>query len=183
MTVTQADASLAAAFSRFRVCPLQLGAGVSLLLLMTALSPAGVMAADTPTTAPEPVSAPARVDRLASGRAAIKAADWKKAIGELTLAVREQAGNADAHNLLAYAFRKQSTPDLPKAFEHYRLALKLDPKHRGAHEYIGEAYLMDKQPAKAEEHLALLKTICGGTTCAEYDDLSKAVEAYKTGKR
>ena len=94
-----------------------------------------------------------------------------------------QPGNADAHNLLAYSYRKQATPDLPKAFEHYNTALKLNPTHKCAHEYIGEAYLMDKQPAKAEEHLALLKTICGGRTCAEYDDLSKAVEAYKTGKR
>ena len=116
---------------------------------------------------------------MATGRAAIKASDWKKAISELRTAVKEQPGNADAHNLLAYSFRKQATPDLPKAFEHYTTALKLNPNHQGAHEYIGEAYLMDGKPAKAEEHLARLKTICGGSACDEYDDLAKALAAYR----
>ena len=88
-------------------------------------------------------------------------------------------GNADAHNLLAYSYRKQATPDLAKAFEHYNVALKINPNHKGANEYIGEAYLMDKKPAKAEEHLARLKTICGNTTCEEYADLAKSIAAYK----
>ena len=116
---------------------------------------------------------------MVSGRGAIKAADWKKAISELSAAVKEQPGNADAHNLLAYSFRKQATPDLPKAFEHYNTALKLNPNHKGAHEYIGEAYLMDGKPTKAEEHLARLKTICGGSACEEHDDLAKSLAAYK----
>jgi Flp pilus assembly protein TadD len=140
-------------------------------------------AADIPTTAPDPVAAPARVDRMSSGRAAVQAADWKKAIAELMLAVKAQPGNADAHNLLGFAFRKQATPDLPKAFEHYSTALKLNPNHKGAHEYIGEAYLVDGQPAKAEEHLARLKAICGGNACEEYEDLANAVAAYKTRQR
>ena len=90
-----------------------------------------------------------------------------------------QPGNADAHNLLAYSYRKQATPDLPKAFEHYNTALKLNPSHKGAHEYIGEAYLMDGKPAKAEERLARLKVICGNAACEEYDNLAKAIAAYK----
>ena len=137
----------------------------------------GAWAADT-TPDPTPVVAP-KVDRIASGRAAIKLADWKKAITELSAAVKEQPGNADAYNLLAFSFRKQATPDLPKAFENYNSALKLNPNHKGAHEYIGEAYLMDGKPAKAEEHLARLKTICGGTACEEYGDLAKSLAAYK----
>ena len=36
----------------------------------------------------------------------------------------------------------------------YQKALALDPKHRGAHEYIGEAYLTLDDPAKARQHLA-----------------------------
>lgn len=137
----------------------------------------GVWAADT-TPDPTPAAAP-KADRMASGRAAIKSSEWKKAIGEFSAAVKEQPRNADAHNLLAYSFRKQATPDLPKAFEHYTMALKLNPNHKGAHEYIGEAYLMDGKPAKAEEHLASLKTICGGSACEEVDDLAKALAAYK----
>ena len=33
-----------------------------------------------------------------------------------------------------------------KAFVYYEKALSLDPRHKGAHEYIGELYLKLKQP-------------------------------------
>lgn len=152
---------------------------LSTLACALCLFSAAALAADTPEPTPAVAAAPVRVDRMATGREAIKAKDWKKSIAELTLAVREQPTNADAHNLLAYSYRKQATPDLANAFEHYNTALKLNPRHKGAHEYIGEAYLMDKKPAKAEEHLAQLKTICGNTSCEEYEDLAKSIAAYK----
>ena len=50
---------------------------------------------------------------------------------------------------------------------------------RGAHEYIGEAYLLSHQPDKARLHLAQLKDICG-ERCEEYQDLAKAVATYQT---
>jgi len=56
--------------------------------------------------------------------------------------------------------------------------LKLNPRHRGAHEYLGEAYLMINNLAKAEEHLAALQRICL-LPCAEYGDLEKKVAAYR----
>lgn len=134
--------------------------------------------ADTMTT-PEPARTSSNKERITVAREAIKAKDFKKSIAELTLAVQEHPGNAELHNLLGYSYRKQATPDLPRAFEQYRLALKFDSEHRGANEYIGEAYLMDKKPAKAEEHLAKLKSICGNTTCEEYQDLAKSIAEYK----
>ncbi|MFY8042684.1 MAG: hypothetical protein ACOVOD_07130, partial [Rhodoferax sp.] len=85
-------------------------------------------------------------------------------------------------NLLAYSYRKQDKPDLPKAFEHYKIALQLNPKHKGAHEYIGEAYLMDRQPILAEQHLAELEKICGNRQCEEYQDLAQAIAAYRKSK-
>ena len=60
----------------------------------------------------------------------------------------------------------------------YKQALTLDPKHRGAHEYIGMAYIQMGQPAKAREHLAALDKICT-FSCEEYRDLKKALEAVK----
>ena len=149
------------------------------LLLATLLATGcAAQANDTPTTASEPTTA----ERMASARDAIKAKKWKDAIGELKIAVREEPKNADAHNLLAYSYRKQATPDLPQAFEHYNTALRLNPQHKGAHEYIGEAYLMDNKPLEAEKHLAALEKICGNKTCEEYADLSKAIAAYKAKK-
>jgi tetratricopeptide (TPR) repeat protein len=75
-----------------------------------------------------------------------------------------------------YAYRNVGRLD--DALRHYEAALRLNPRHRGAHEYIGEAYLMVNDPAKAEEHLAALKEICV-VACEEYEDLEKAIAAYQ----
>ena len=144
-----------------------------------------VWAADTaePTTVQPPAPRSVQKERITLAREAIQAQDWKAAIAVLTEAVQVHPGNPELHNLLGYAYRKQATPDLPRAFENYRLALRFDPEHRGANEYIGEAYLMDKKPAKAEEHLARLQRICGNTTCEEYQDLAQAIAQYQAKNR
>ena len=156
---------------------------VSLLAFAAMAMQGGALFAADTMTMPEPASQSGRTsgnkERVTVAREAIKARDFKKSIAELTLAVQEHPGNAELHNLLGYSYRKQATPDLPRAFEQYRLALKFDSEHRGANEYIGEAYLMDKKPAKAEEHLAKLKSICGNTTCEEYQDLARSIADYK----
>src|SRR3989442_1859751 len=91
----------------------------------------------------------------AAGRAAIEAKDWHAAIRSLASAALRDARNADIQNYLGYAYRQSG--QLPLAFTHYQRALQLDPRHRGAHEYIGEAYLMANNLTKAEEHLAALQ--------------------------
>lgn len=118
-------------------------------------------------------------DHLKAAQAAIQVRNWRLAQTELDTAVRADPRNADIHNLMGYTARKSPTPNLPKAFEHYKIALQLNPQHRGAHEYIGEAYLMDKQPAEAQKHLAALAQICGSAGCEEYDDLAKAIAQYQ----
>ena len=133
-----------------------------------------VFAADTPTFEPA-----VRNDYMGDARKAVQAKNWSAAQSALKLAIRDEPRNADAHNLLAYSYRKQSQPNMAKAFEHYNTALKIDPNHRGAHEYIGEAYLMDKKPAEAEKHLASLEKICGNKTCEEFVDLKQAISQYK----
>ena len=125
-------------------------------------------------------SAPSASERLHNAQKAIQSKDWRRAQFELNAALRDEPRNADIHNLLGYTARKSSTPNLPQAFEHYKIALQINPQHRGAHEYIGEAYLMDKQPAEAEKHLAALEKICGNQSCEEYADLAKAITEYKT---
>jgi len=136
-------------------------------------------AADTPGSAPA-VSTPSAAERLASARKAIGAKNWDAALTELNAAVRDHPRNADIHNLLGYSYRKRANPDVPRAIQHYQTAIRLDPRHKGAHEYIGEAYLMDRKPAEAEKHLAELEKICGGKSCEEYQDLAKAIAEYKT---
>ena len=127
-------------------------------------------------------SQPSVAERLTDARKAIDSGKWSTASSELTVSLREEPRNADVHNLLGYYNRKKPQPDLAKAFEHYNIALKIDPKHKGAHEYLGEAYLIDKKPAEAEKLLASLETICGNKTCEEYKDLAGAIAKYKAGK-
>ncbi len=133
-------------------------------------------AADTP-------QGPSISERLKRARLLINGKEWSGALFELNQAALDEPRNADVHNLLGYTYRKRASPDLAKAFEHYNTALKLDPRHKGAHEYIGEAYLMDKKPAEAEKHLVQLEAICGNKTCEEYADLFKAIADYKTKNR
>jgi DNA-binding SARP family transcriptional activator len=63
-------------------------------------------------------------------------------------------------------------------FKHYNQALALDPKHKGAHEYLGEAYLMVGNVAKAKEHLAQLDKLCL-FSCSEYTELRKAIARHE----
>jgi tetratricopeptide (TPR) repeat protein len=89
---------------------------------------------------------------------------------------KRQPGNADAYNWLAYATRKNGDP--AKSIPIYEKALALDPKHLGAHEYAGEAYLALDDLPKAKEYLARLNRLCL-FGCEQYRDLKKAVEAYE----
>ena len=116
---------------------------------------------------------------MAQAQAAIKAQQWPNAIALLNKVVAAQPQNADAFNLLGYSTRKGGNPQAALAY--YEKALTLNPKHLGAHEYMGEAYLQLQQPDKAEEHLRALGPLCG-YSCEEYKDLNAAIRAYKSGK-
>lgn len=125
-----------------------------------------------------------RLDSIASDYAAAKTAiagkDWKRAVGFLDRAARGDPKDADVQNLLGYSYRKLGQMEL--AFKHYGRALELNPKHRGAHEYVGEAWLMAGNPAKAREHLGALERLCP-SVCEERDDLKKAIAEYEKSLR
>ncbi|HET7363714.1 MAG TPA: tetratricopeptide repeat protein [Burkholderiales bacterium] len=106
--------------------------------------------------------------------AAAERQDWKSAAATMNEALGANPDNADYHSLYAYALRRSGSPDMDVVFKHYNEALRLDPKHRGAHEYIGEAYLMVGNVAKAKEHLGALDKICF-FGCSEYTELKKAI--------
>jgi Flp pilus assembly protein TadD len=127
-----------------------------------------------PAFAADSTDTPSSVD-LSKARALIQKQDWNAAISELDRLAGRDRTNADVQSLLGYSLRNAGQTD--KAFVAYDRALRLDPKHRGAHEYVGIAYLLAKNPDKAREHLAALKAICG-EGCDEYKDLAKALAAY-----
>ena len=113
----------------------------------------------------------------AAGVKAIEAGQYAAAIPLLQKVVARDGTNADAHNWLAYAMRRNGDP--AGSIPIYQKALAIDPKHRGAHEYIGEAYLTLDNLPKAKEHLARLDKLCF-FPCSQYKDLKKAVEAYES---
>lgn len=112
----------------------------------------------------------------AGGRMAIEAKDWSGAIRLLSSAALRDTRNADIQNYLAYTYRNSG--DMALAFRHYNRALELNPRHRGAHEYLGEAYLMIGNLDKASEHLALLGKICL-IPCEQYGMLDKKIAEYR----
>ncbi len=131
-------------------------------------------AMETPKPEPKEPKDPA----LEQGRAAIGRQDWMGAQKILREAVTRNPQDAEAHNLYAYSIRKGANPSMDLVYRHYNEALRLEPKHRGAHEYLGEAYLMAGNVAKAKEHLAQLDRICT-FGCEEYTKLKKEIAAFE----
>ncbi len=119
---------------------------------------------------------------IVAGRKAIETKDFKGAVGHLSKAVQEEPKNADAHSMLGYSYRKVGTFD--KSMEHYQAALKIDSNHRSAQEYLGELYLDMNQPDNAEKQLVTFKKACPFFgKCEEFEDLKKAIDAYKAKKK
>ena len=114
---------------------------------------------------------------FAAGKKALVAEDWNAAIAALKLASLRDPHNADIENYIGYAYRRLR--QLGPAMRHYQRALVLNPRHRSAHEHLGELYLVLGEAAKAERQLATLEDICL-IPCVEIDDLKRAIAAYKT---
>ena len=124
---------------------------------------------------------PKAVDpNFGQAKALIEARNYAPALPLLQQVVARDPKNADAYNLLGYATRKSGNPT--GSLQYYNQALQIDPKHLGAHEYVGEAYLMLDQPQQAEQYLARLNSLCL-FGCTEYRMLKAAIADYKAGKK
>ena len=132
---------------------------------------AAVDTEDDPMTASDP--------DYAAGKKAIDAKDWNAAIKAFSAAALRAPDNADIQNYLGFASRKAGRLDV--AFKHYHRALALNPRHKGAHEYIGEAYLMAGDLPNAQKHLEALRKLCL-LPCEELIDLEREIDAFKKKK-
>lgn len=110
----------------------------------------------------------------------IEARSYAQAMPLLQQVVAKDPRNADAYNLMGYATRKSG--DANGSLQYYNQALTIDPKHIGAHEYVGEAYLQLDRLPEAEQHLARLDSLCV-FGCSEYRMLKTAIANYKAGKK
>lgn len=146
------------------------------LILTALLLPGAALAAEdaAPAAARDPV-----MERVS---AATAQKDWPAAQAALRDALSQNPNNPDYHNMYAYSIRKGASPDMNLVFKHYNEALRLDPKHRGAHEYIGEAYLIVGNLPKAKEHLSALDKLCF-FPCEEFSDLKKAIAEFESKRK
>ena len=103
--------------------------------------------------------------------------DYANAYAMLTKEVKSSPKNADIHNLLGFSARKMGNYDASEG--HYTRALELNPKHKGALEYMGELYLTLNQLDKAEALQVRLDDVCW-LGCDELDQLNAAIADWKS---
>lgn len=82
-----------------------------------------------------------------------------------------------AMNYRGYATRKLGRTEEGIGF--YLKSVALDPSYIPVREYLGEAYVIQGKLDLANEQLAVIKTLCGGTACEEYVDLAEAIAKAK----
>jgi tetratricopeptide (TPR) repeat protein len=102
--------------------------------------------------------------------------DFVSAIDELHDELDSDPDNPDILSLLGFSYRKIGSYE--DAMEFYEWALKSEPEHKGAIEYLGELYLQIDQLDNAKKQLAILDDLCF-LNCDEYKKLKSAIEGYQ----
>ncbi|MEY2686492.1 MAG: hypothetical protein RL375_690 [Pseudomonadota bacterium] len=155
---------------------------VAMMAPLAAQAQQGATEVDQPRPARPAASRPLRTAprrdisaELSAAQASIDVEDWASAATELNRARAKDPFNADVANLLGFCQRRGG--DLANAITSFNAALRLQPRHRSAHEQIGKTYLLLKDPEAAQRHLAQLQAICGDT-CPESRELDAAIRAY-----
>lgn len=147
---------------------------ISAVLLSAAMGFVGTIAAADPYEVDPDLAA--RDEDYAAGKRAADKKNWVDAVRLFKRAERRHPDHADLQNILGFSYRNLKQYEL--AFKHYRRAIELDPRHRGAHEYIGETYLITGDVASAQKHLTALRAICL-LPCDEMRDLERAIARYR----
>jgi tetratricopeptide (TPR) repeat protein len=130
-----------------------------------------------PVAAEQSYNDPSRNEDFRNGSTLLQYELYDEAIRYLKRAESAEPQNADVKNLIAYSYRKLGQYRL--AYQYYQQALTLDPKHRGAHEYLGELYVNIKRLDKAQEQLAVLQKLCTAS-CPEYKRLQQTIRDYQS---
>lgn len=148
------------------LCTVVMVSGGALMPVYAAGSGSGYNSSDTGST-----------KAFRQARALVGEGDYAAAIPKLEKIALDEPDNADVFNLLGFSYRK--TGDTDRAAPNYEMALRINPKHRGALEYQGELFLMLNQPEKAEANLAKINDICW-LKCDEARELENAIAVWRT---
>jgi len=89
---------------------------------------------------------------------------------------KENPLQADTLNYLGFTTRKLG--DYEKGEQFYLQGLKIDPKHNGINEYLGELYVATNRINLAKERLKVLEKC----ECEEFTELKEIIEGTKKSK-
>ena len=101
---------------------------------------------------------------------------YEKAQKLLLQSNKKYPNKPDTLNYLGFTTRKLG--DFENGEKYYLQGLKIDPKHIGINEYLGELYVATNRHNLAVERLEVLK----GCNCKEYDDLEAIIAGKKVSK-
>ena len=101
---------------------------------------------------------------------------YEKAQKLLLQSNKKYPNKVDTLNYLGFTTRKLG--DFESGEKYYLQGLKIDPKHIGINEYLGELYVATNRHNLAVERLEVLK----GCNCREYDDLKAIIAGKKVSK-
>ena len=101
---------------------------------------------------------------------------YEKAQKLLIKSNKEFPNKADTLNYLGFTTRKLG--DFENGEKYYLQGLKIDPKHIGINEYLGELYVATNRHNLAVERLEVLE----GCNCKEYEELQAIIAGKKVSK-
>ena len=142
------------------------------ILIIFSINNLNVQAADT--------GPPAQIIKktnptYAEAKTLVKNKKFDKAVAMLEELLKDSKNSSNPDILNDYAYSLRNLKQYAKAEKFYLAALKINPKHAGANEYLGELYLQTKRPEEAKKRLEVLKTC----NCEEYKELKEKIEKYK----
>lgn len=141
-------------------------------------SPASADTVPQKNTATQPWGADAGLQHAATQMAA---GQYAQAVQTLKKVISRDASNADAHAYTGQCyFHLGMMEDARKSLER---ALLGNPRHMGAHLYIGLLHLKNGQRDLVVERLAALRSLCLGGLCEEENYLSDQLNTTKPVKK
>jgi tetratricopeptide (TPR) repeat protein len=111
-------------------------------------------------------------DKVLTDYAYALAKAWRYDEALDVLNLLQNPNTAEALNYRGYVTRKMGRIDEGIAYYHESIAL--DPRYAQVREYLGEAYVIKHDTARAQAQLRAIETICG-TGCEEYQKLATAI--------
>ena len=142
------------------------------LLIIFSINNLNVQAADT---GPPPEIIKKTNPTYAEAKTLVKSKKFDKAVVMLEELLKDSKNSSNPDILNDYAYSLRNLKQYDKAEKFYLAALKINPKHAGSNEYLGELYLQTKRPEEAKKRLEVLKTC----NCEEYKELKEKIEKYK----